>query len=302
MVADTKTVGESIAQKVGKSISKETDNVEYFLRSISNDMPDIGVRPEYNPLEYADASKCNFKKVKLKKITEYDICEEIKKRMVEKKIFTDGKTAQYGDIVLININGKEEDYEIGSGGLPDAVEDKLKGSKPGDEINVESYSIKIKQVKRLEITDWVAVQLSGGTSDNADSYINYVKTELEKKENKIAVDKVINKLCRQCKVKDIPEDVMIYDVSFAVAETYKKAGVNETDENEVKKYVNELGFESVDDFIIKVNKDVRKNLEKEMKVIAIAEKFGVLKDKTGSVSEMYEQALEEIERMVLNGK
>lgn len=236
----TRTVGESIAQKVEKEINKESLNIEHFLRSISSDSTEdnANTKPKYDPLEYIDVSNCDISKIEipdLGPVTDEDVIEEIHGQMIAKDIFDNRNISQDGDIVSIDyivtengldkpyIDIKQEDRIIGKNMFPDKINKKLIGVKAGDEINMEyeypadyvdstyrgktfNYHIVINKVKGMTITDEVAAKLSETDSMSANTYIKFNKIMMKQRRDEEIAEKLVNEMCKLCIVKSVPAD------------------------------------------------------------------------------------------------
>lgn len=312
-VADTKTVGESISDKVEKEIKKESENVEYFFRSISNDLKEFGKRPEYDVSKYVDTSDCDIKKAKSyinEEIFDDDVEEEIKNIMKEKNIFDTHNISKQGDILTISytvtekgkstpyFSGNSEDIEIGNNFFPDEVDKAFIGTKVGDSIIKEIkfpndsldvsykgktflYNIKVESVKGMELTDAVAYQLSNGSSKTAKDYRKYAKKMLQVNNQTYQIESVINTLCDMCTIKSIPEDVLEYDIQNEVISLYESEGIDGSDEKALESYLKDNGYKSIDEYMIEVKSKKTDDLKEEMKLLALAEKYNVMpKDKT----------------------
>lgn len=274
---------------------------------------EIGERPEYDPIKYVDVSGCDISKTAEEQnmdISEEDIDDAVKEEMMNQNIFSKKEKSESGDIVTIDytatekgqkkafVDVKDEDRIVGDNLFPDEVDKKLVGVKAGDVIDVEysfpedykdetykgktfDYHITIEKVKGLTLTDETAVSLSGGAQTTAKEYREYIKSLLEYKKTQELSESGVDALCENAKITKYPDDVLSYDVQRAFIQVYQASGVSDINSDAFKSYVKSIGYDSIGDFTQKVQETATKELETEMKVLALAKTYDLwLDDKT----------------------
>lgn len=274
---------------------------------------EIGERPEYDPIKYVDVSGCDISKTAEEQnmdISEEDIDDAVKEEMMNQNIFSKKEKSESGDIVTIDytatekgqkkafVDVKDEDRIVGDNLFPDEVDKKLVGVKAGDVIDVEysfpedykdetykgktfDYHITIEKVKGLTLTDETAVSLSGGAQTTAKEYREYIKSLLEYKKTQELSESGVDALCENAKITKYPDDVLSYDVQQAFIQVYQASGVSDINSDAFKSYVKSIGYDSIGDFTQKVQETATKELETEMKVLALAKTYDLwLDDKT----------------------
>ena len=271
-----------------------------------DDDAEVGERPEYDPLKYVDVSRCDIAetaKTLDMDISEKDIDNAVKEEMMNQNIFSKKEKSESGDIVTINytatekgqkkafVDVKDEDRIVGDNLFPDDVDKKLVGVKAGDVIDVEysfpedykdetykgktfDYHITIKKVKGMTLTDETAVSLSGGAQTTVKEYREYIKSLLDYKKVQELSESGVDVLCENAKITGYPDDVLSYDVQQAFIQVYQASGVSDINSDAFKSYVKSIGYDSIDDFTKKVQKSATEELEKEMKVLALAKTYG----------------------------
>lgn len=324
-IADSTTIGESIAETIQDKISKESGNIEYIFRSINSNSDDkddkadaeaLGERPEYDALQYIDVSKCDISKVTcndIKPVSDKDIDEAIRNKMFSQQVYDGTNISRTGDIVSINytatekgknkpyVNVENEDRVVGDNMFPSEIDKMLIGVKAGDEIDTEYsypsdyldntykdktfiYHIKINEVKGMTLTDAVAESISGGAVKTAKDYREYAKAMLQ---SKYVDDSCVDKLCEMCVVKSYPEDVLEYDIQKLFVDFYQTSKIEGTSIEDIEKSVKDYGYNTLEDFTQEIQNVATSNLNNEMKVLALAEKYDVMPADANNPYERY---------------
>lgn len=310
-IADSTTIGESIAETIQDKISKESGNIEYIFKSIKRnsdnkaDVASLGERPEYDARQYIDVSKCDITKViynNKEPVSDKDIDEAIRDTMFRQQVYDGTDISRIGDIVNINytatekdknhpyVNAENEDRVVGDNIFPNEIDKMLIGVKAGDEIDTEYsypsdypdntyknktfiYHIKVNEVKGMTLTDTVAESISGGAVKTAKDYREYAKAMLQRR---YVDDSCVDKLCEMCVVKSYPEDVLEYDIQKLFVDFYQTSKVQGTSIKDIEKRIKDYGYNTLEDFAREIKETAIKNLNNEMKVLALAEKYNVM--------------------------
>lgn len=328
-VADTETEGEPIeintdndeATKPTEIIdggTTETANEETTEAAENSDMY-LGERPEYDPLKYVDVSRCDIKDIKLKSediVSDKDVDEYIHDLMIKEEKYADNTEAKPGDIVNIDYTAKEkgkilvsikdEDRYVGNNTFPDDVDKKLEGVKAGDSIQIQytypktypdemykgktvAFDIKINAVHGMEITDEVAKSVGRGNGDTAAEYKEFIKKFLLYNKLQDISDEAVDELCENAKIKSYPEEVMKYDVQKEFVKFYQENDIDGTDVDAFQETLKEKGYESETELANEIQDKVKKNLEQEMKVLALAKKYNLWLDDSSLSEEIMKQ-------------
>lgn len=331
-VADTKTVGESISEIIERKLDNETANIQYLFRSISSDekkeyeIEELGERPTYDASKYVDTSKCNIGKAKkytAKKVTEKDVNTEIRNLMLSECIFSNNEKSRNGDIVNIDytatevgqnkpfVNIKNEDRIIGDNLFPAKINNKLINVKKGDVIDIKysypndyydntykgktyDYHIVVNEVKGMSLTDEVARELSKGAVVTAVDYLKYATSMLNiNRENEAAQNNLLI-LENQCVITGYPEDVLNYDIQAQIIKFYQLNSISNKDD--INEKIKSLGYKNVEELAEEIRINTVKNLEDEMKIFALAEKYNVMPDShdNNEVNNTYDVAKENL--------
>ena len=200
----------------------------------------------------------------------------------------------------------DETMTVGHNTFPDKIDALLEGTKAGDEVEAEyefpddygdeayagkvfEYNIKINGVYDIELTDEVVSSLSNG-ADTVNEYKKFIKNYLEYLAlNDIGENEVVE-LCNEAVVKSYPEDVLTYDVQQEFVKTMNLAGANSMEDDVFEDYVKKQGYDSLEDYLKTTTENAKKNLEKEMKILAIAKENDLWLDDEELGKEILNQA------------
>lgn len=327
-IADFTSVGVSLEEKISDRIDASTSDMTYYLKRLDTLMCDYRAekvteetRPEYDPLKYVDVSACDISKIKLSdenRVTDEKVMNFIYEVLKKEKKYTEKDMAEEGDFVNLDytmtekgnlkpfVSVTDETRTVGHNTFPDKIDALLNGTKAGDEVEAEyefpddygdeayagkvfEYNIKINGVYDIELTDEVVSSLSNG-ADTVDEYKKFIKNYLEYLAlNDIGENEVVE-LCNEAVVKSYPEDVLTYDVQQEFVRTMNLAGVNSMEDDAFEDYVKKQGYDSLEDYIKTTIENTKKNLEEEMKILAIAKENNLWLDNEELGKEILNQA------------
>lgn len=327
-IADFTSVGVRLEEKISDRIDASTSDMTYYLKRLDTLMCDYraekvteDTRPEYDPLKYVDVSACDISKIKLSdenRVTDEKVMNFIYEVLKKEKKYTEKNMAEEGDFVNLDytmtekgnlkpfVSVTDETRTVGHNTFPDKIDALLNGTKAGDEVEAEyefpddygdeayagkvfEYNIKINGVYDIELTDEVVSSLSNGT-DTVDEYKKFIKNYLEYLAlNDIGENEVVE-LCNEAVVKSYPEDVLTYDVQQEFVKTMNLAGVNSMEDDAFEDYVKKQGYDSLEDYLKTTTENAKKNLEKEMKILAIAKENDLWLDDEELGKEILNQA------------
>ena len=327
-IADFTSVGVSLEEKISDRIDASTSDMTYYLKRLDTLMCDYRAekvteetRPEYDPLKYVDVSACDISKIKLSdenRVTDEKVMNFIYEVLKKEKKYTEKDMAEEGDFVNLDytmtekgnlkpfVSVTDETRTVGHNTFPDKIDALLNGTKAGDEVEavyefpddygdeayagkVFEYNIKINGVYDIELTDEVVSSLSNG-ADTVDEYKKFIKNYLEYLAlNDIGENEVVE-LCNEAVVKSYPEDVLTYDVQQEFVRTMNLAGVNSMEDDAFEDYVKKQGYDSLEDYIKTTTENTKKNLEEEMKILAIAKENNLWLDNEELGKEILNQA------------
>ena len=278
-------------------------------------------RPEYDPLKYVDVSKCDISKIKLSdenQVTDEKVMDFIYEVLKKEKKYTEKDMAEDGDLVNLDytmtekgnlkpfVSVTDETRTVGHNTFPDKIDALLDGAKAGDEIETEyefpddygdeayagkvfEYNIKINGVYDIELTDEVVSSLSNG-ADTVSEYKKFIKNYLEYLSLNDIGENEVEELCNEAVVKSYPEDVLTYDVQQEFVKIMNLAGVNSMEDDAFEDYVKKQGYDSLEDYIKTTTENTKKNLEEEMKILAIAKENNLWLDNKELGKEILNQA------------
>ena len=278
-------------------------------------------RPEYDPLKYVDVSKCDISKIKLSdenQVTDEKVMDFIYEVLKKEKKYTEKDMAEDGDLVNLDytmtekgnlkpfVSVTDETRTVGHNTFPDKIDALLDGAKAGDEIETEyefpddygdeayagkvfEYNIKINGVYDIELTDEVVSSLSNG-ADTVSEYKKFIKNYLEYLSLNDIGENEVEELCNEAVVKSYPEDVLTYDVQQEFVKIMNLAGVNSMEDDAFEDYVKKQGYDSLEDYIKTTTENTKKNLEEEMKILAIAKENNLWLDNEELGKEILNQA------------
>lgn len=327
-IADFTSVGVRLEEKIFDRIDASTSDMTYYLKRLDTLMCDYraekvteDTRPEYDPLKYVDVSACDISKIKLSdenRVTDEKVMNFIYEVLKKEKKYTEKNMAEEGDFVNLDytmtekgnlkpfVSVTDETRTVGHNTFPDKIDALLNGTKAGDEVEAEyefpddygdeayagkvfEYNIKINGVYDIELTDEVVSSLSNG-ADTVDEYKKFIKNYLEYLAlNDIGENEVVE-LCNEAVVKSYPEDVLTYDVQQEFVKTMNLAGVNSMEDDAFEDYVKKQGYDSLEDYLKTTTENAKKNLEKEMKILAIAKENDLWLDDEELGKEILNQA------------
>lgn len=327
-IADFTSVGVSLEEKISDRIDASTSDMTYYLKRLDTLMCDYRAekvteetRPEYDPLKYVDVSACDISKIKLSdenRVTDEKVMNFIYEVLKKEKKYTEKDMAEEGDFVNLDytmtekgnlkpfVSVTDETRTVGHNTFPDKIDALLNGTKAGDEVEAEyefpddygdeayagkvfEYNIKINGVYDIELTDEVVSSLSNG-ADTVDEYKKFIKNYLEYLAlNDIGENEVVE-LCNEAVVKSYPEDVLTYDVQQEFVRTMNLAGVNSMEDDVFEDYVKKQGYDSLEDYLKTTTENAKKNLEKEVKILAIAKENDLWLDDEELGKEILNQA------------
>lgn len=327
-IADFTSVGVSLEEKISDRIDASTSDMTYYLKRLDTLMCDYRAekvteetRPEYDPLKYVDVSACDISKIKLSdenRVTDEKVMNFIYEVLKKEKKYTEKDMAEEGDFVNLDytmtekgnlkpfVSVTDETRTVGHNTFPDKIDALLEGTKAGDRVEAEyefpddygdeayagkvfEYNIKINGVYDIELTDEVVSSLSNG-ADTVDEYKKFIKNYLEYLAlNDIGENEVVE-LCNEAVVKSYPEDVLTYDVQQEFVKTMNLAGVNSMEDDAFEDYVKKQGYDSLEDYLKTTTENAKKNLEKEMKILAIAKENDLWLDDEELGKEILNQA------------
>lgn len=327
-IADFTSVGVSLEEKISDRIDASTSDMTYYLKRLDTLMCDYRAekvteetRPEYDPLKYVDVSACDISKIKLSdenRVTDEKVMNFIYEVLKKEKKYTEKDMAEEGDFVNLDytmtekgnlkpfVSVTDETRTVGHNTFPDKIDALLNGIKAGDEVEAEyefpddygdeayagkvfEYNIKINGVYDIELTDEVVSSLSNG-ADTVDECKKFIKNYLEYLAlNDIGENEVVE-LCNEAVVKSYPEDVLTYDVQQEFVRTMNLAGVNSMEDDVFEDYVKKQGYDSLEDYLKTTTENAKKNLEKEMKILAIAKENDLWLDDEELGKEILNQA------------
>lgn len=327
-IADFTSVGVRLEEKISDRIDASTSDMTYYLKRLDTLMCDYraekvteDTRPEYDPLKYVDVSACDISKIKLSdenRVTDEKVMNFIYEVLKKEKKYTEKNMAEEGDFVNLDytmtekgnlkpfVSVTDETRTVGHNTFPDKIDALLNGTKAGDEVEAEyefpddygdeayagkvfEYNIKINGVYDIELTDEVVSSLSNG-ADTVDEYKKFIKNYLEYLAlNDIGENEVVE-LCNEAVVKSYPEDVLTYDVQQEFVKTMNLAGVNSMEDDAFEDYVKKQGYDSLEDYLKTTTENAKKNLEKEMKILAIAKENDLWLDDEELGKEILNQA------------
>ena len=327
-IADSTSVGVSLEEKISDRIDTSTSDMTYYLKRLDTLMCDYRAekvtdtaRPEYDPLKYVDVSKCDISKIKLSdenQVTDEKVMDFIYEVLKKEKKYTEKDMAEDGDLVNLDYtmteNGNlkpfvsvtDETRTVGHNTFPDKIDALLDGAKAGDEIETEyefpddygdeayagkvfEYNIKINGVYDIELTDEVVSSLSNG-ADTVSEYKKFIKNYLEYLSLNDIGENEVEELCNEAVVKSYPEDVLTYDVQQEFVKIMNLAGVNSMEDDAFEDYVKKQGYDSLEDYIKTTTENTKKNLEEEMKILAIAKENNLWLDNEELGKEILNQA------------
>lgn len=327
-IADFTSVGVSLEEKISDRIDASTSDMTYYLKRLDTLMCDYRAekvteetRPEYDSLKYVDVSACDISKIKLSdenRVTDEKVMNFIYEVLKKEKKYTEKDMAEEGDFVNLDykmtekgnlkpfVSVTDETRTVGHNIFPDKIDALLNGTKAGDEVEAEyefpddygdeayagkvfEYNIKINGVYDIELTDEVVSSLSNG-ADTVDEYKKFIKNYLEYLAlNDIGENEVVE-LCNEAVVKSYPEDVLTYDVQQEFVKTMNLAGANSMEDDVFEDYVKKQGYDSLEDYLKTTTENAKKNLEKEMKILAIAKENDLWLDDEELGKEILNQA------------
>ena len=327
-IADSTSVGVSLEEKISDRIDASTSDMTYYLKRLDTLMCNYreekvteDARPEYDPLKYVDVSKCDISKIKLleeNRVTDEKVMNFIYEVLKKEKKYTEKNMAEEGDFVNLDytmtekgnlkpfVSVTDETRTVGHNTFPDKIDALLNGTKAGDEVEAEyefpddygdevyagkvfEYNIKINGVYDIELTDEVVSSLSNG-ADTVDEYKKFIKNYLEYLAlNDIGENEVVE-LCNEAVVKSYPEDVLTYDVQQEFVKTMNLAEANSMEDDVFEDYVKKQGYDSLEDYLKTTTENAKKNLEKEMKILAIAKENDLWLDDEELGKEILNQA------------
>lgn len=327
-IADFTSVGVRLEEKISDRIDASTSDMTYYLKRLDTLMCDYraekvteDTRPEYDPLKYVDVSACDISKIKLSdenRVTDEKVMNFIYEVLKKEKKYTEKNMAEEGDFVNLDytmtekgnlkpfVSVTDETRTVGHNTFPDKIDALLNGTKAGDEVEAEyefpddygdeayagkvfEYNIKINGVYDIELTDEVVSSLSNG-ADTVDEYKKFIKNYLEYLAlNDIGENEVVE-LCNEAVVKSYPEDVLTYDVQQEFVKTMNLAGANSMEDDVFEDYVKKQGYDSLEDYLKTTTENAKKNLEKEMKILAIAKENDLWLDDEELGKEILNQA------------
>lgn len=327
-IADSTSVGVSLEEKISDRIDTSTSDMTYYLKRLDTLMCNYreekvteDARPEYDPLKYVDVSKCDISKIKLSdenRVTDEKVMDFIYEVLKKEEKYTEKDIAEEGDFINLDytmtekgdlkpfVSVTDETRTVGHNTFPDKIDALLEGTKAGDEVETEyefpddygdeayagkvfEYNIKINGVYDIELTDEVVSSLSNG-ADTVDEYKKFIKNYLEYLAlNDIGENEVVE-LCNEAVVKSYPEDVLTYDVQQEFVKTMNLAGANSMEDDVFEDYVKKQGYDSLEDYLKTTTENAKKNLEKEMKILAIAKENDLWLDDEELGKEILNQA------------
>lgn len=327
-IADFTSVGVSLEEKISDRIDASTSDMTYYLKRLDTLMCDYRAekvteetRPEYDPLKYVDVSACDISKIKLSdenRVTDEKVMNFIYEVLKKEKKYTEKDMAEEGDFVNLDytmtekgnlkpfVSVTDETRTVGHNTFPDKIDALLEGTKAGDRVEAEyefpddygdeayagkvfEYNIKINGVYDIELKDEVVSFLSNG-ADTVDEYKKFIKNYLEYLAlNDIGENEVVE-LCNEAVVKSYPEDVLTYDVQQEFVKTMNLAGANSMEDDVFEDYVKKQGYDSLEDYLKTTTENAKKNLEKEMKILAIAKENDLWLDDEELGKEILNQA------------
>lgn len=327
-IADSTSVGVSLEEKISDRIDASTSDMTYYLKRLDTLMCDYRAekvtdtaRPEYDPLKYVDVSKCDISKIKLSdenQVTDEKVMDFIYEVLKKEKKYTEKDMAEDGDLVNLDytmtekgnlkpfVSVTDETRTVGHNTFPDKIDALLDGAKAGDEIETEyefpddygdeayagkvfEYNIKINGVYDIELTDEVVSSLSNG-ADTVSEYKKFIKNYLEYLSLNDIGENEVEELCNEAVVKSYPEDVLTYDVQQEFVKIMNLAGVNSMEDDAFEDYVKKQGYDSLEDYIKTTTENTKKNLEEEMKILAIAKENNLWLDNEELGKEILNQA------------
>ena len=327
-IADSTSVGVSLEEKISDRIDASTSDMTYYLKRLDTLMCDYRAekvtdtaRPEYDPLKYVDVSKCDISKIKLSdenQVTDEKVMDFIYEVLKKEKKYTEKDMAEDGDLVNLDytmtekgnlkpfVSVTDETRTVGHNTFPDKIDALLNGTKAGDEVEAEyefpddygdeayagkvfEYNIKINGVYDIELTDEVVSSLSNG-ADTVDEYKKFIKNYLEYLALNDIGENEVEELCNEAVVKSYPEDVLTYDVQQEFVKIMNLAGVNSMEDDAFEDYVKKQGYDSLEDYIKTTTENTKKNLEEEMKILAIAKENNLWLDNEVLGKEILNQA------------
>ena len=327
-IADSTSVGVSLEEKISGRIDASTSDMTYYLKRLDTLMYDYRAekvtdtaRPEYDPLKYVDVSKCDISKIKLSdenQVTDEKVMDFIYEVLKKEKKYTEKDMAEDGDLVNLDytmtekgnlkpfVSVTDETRTVGHNTFPDKIDALLDGAKAGDEIETEyefpddygdeayagkvfEYNIKINGVYDIELTDEVVSSLSNG-ADTVSEYKKFIKNYLEYLSLNDIGENEVEELCNEAVVKSYPEDVLTYDVQQEFVKIMNLAGVNSMEDDAFEDYVKKQGYDSLEDYIKTTTENTKKNLEEEMKILAIAKENNLWLDNKELGKEILNQA------------
>lgn len=327
-IADSTSVGVSLEEKISDRIDASTSDMTYYLKRLDTLMCDYRAekvtdtaRPEYDPLKYVDVSKCDISKIKLSdenQVTDEKVMDFIYEVLKKEKKYTEKDMAEDGDLVNLDytmtekgnlkpfVSVTDETRTVGHNTFPDKIDALLDGAKAGDEIETEyefpddygdeayagkvfEYNIKINGVYDIELTDEVVSSLSNG-ADTVSEYKKFIKNYLEYLSLNDIGENEVEELCNEAVVKSYPEDVLTYDVQQEFVKIMNLAGINSMEDDAFEDYVKKQGYDSLEDYIKTTTENTKKNLEEEMKILAIAKENNLWLDNEELGKEILNQA------------
>ena len=327
-IADSTSVGVSLEEKISDRIDASTSDMTYYLKRLDTLMCDYRAekvtdttRPEYDPLKYVDVSKCDISKIKLSdenQVTDEKVMDFIYEVLKKEKKYTEKDMAEEGDFVNLDytmtekgnlkpfVSVTDETRTVGHNTFPDKIDALLDGAKAGDEIETEyefpddygdeayagkvfEYNIKINGVYDIELTDEVVSSLSNG-ADTVSEYKKFIKNYLEYLALNDIGENEVEELCNEAVVKSYPEDVLTYDVQQEFVKIMNLTGVNSMEDDAFEDYVKKQGYDSLEDYLKTTTENAKKNLEKEMKILAIAKENDLWLDDEELGKEILNQA------------
>ena len=327
-IADSTSVGVSLEEKISGRIDASTSDMTYYLKRLDTLMCDYRAekvtdtaRPEYDPLKYVDVSKCDISKIKLSdenQVTDEKVMDFIYEVLKKEKKYTEKDMAEDGDLVNLDytmtekgnlkpfVSVTDETRTVGHNTFPNKIDALLDGAKAGDEIETEyefpddygdeayagkvfEYNIKINGVYDIELTDEVVSSLSNG-ADTVSEYKKFIKNYLEYLSLNDIGENEVEELCNEAVVKSYPEDVLTYDVQQEFVKIMNLAGVNSMEDDAFEDYVKKQGYDSLEDYIKTTTENTKKNLEEEMKILAIAKENNLWLDNKELGKEILNQA------------
>ena len=327
-IADSTSVGVSLEEKISDRIDASTSDMTYYLKRLDTLMCDYRAEkvtdttsPEYDPLKYVDVSKCDISKIKLSdenQVTDEKVMDFIYEVLKKEKKYTEKDMAEEGDFVNLDytmtekgnlkpfVSVTDETRTVGHNTFPDKIDALLDGAKARDEIETEyefpddygdeayagkvfEYNIKINGVYDIELTDEVVSSLSNG-ADTVSEYKKFIKNYLEYLSLNDIGENEVEELCNEAVVKSYPEDVLTYDVQQEFVKIMNLAGVNSMEDDAFEDYVKKQGYDSLEDYLKTTTENAKKNLEKEMKILAIAKENGLWLDDEELGKEILNQA------------